>query len=111
MRNEKTHLFDNPHNVKRILRILYGCCAVLFVLDFVIHRHITHSWENLWGFYAIYGFVGCVILVLVAKWMRGFIMRPEDYYDDEGKADFEDSADDGLPKKDSAVVGGDDVDA
>ena len=75
MRNEKTHFFDNPHNVKRCLRILYGCCAVLFVLDFVIHRHITHSWENLWGFYAIYGFVGCVILVLVAKWMRGFIMR------------------------------------
>ena len=34
MENEKTFLFDNPHNVKRILHILYGCCAVLFVLDF-----------------------------------------------------------------------------
>jgi len=111
MRNEKTHLFDNPHNVKRILRILYGCCAVLFVLDFVIHRHITHSWENLWGFYAIYGFVGCVILVLVATWIRKFIMRPEDYYDDEGRADFEDSADAELPEKDNAAVGGHDVDA
>jgi len=111
MRNEKTHLFDSPHNVKRILRILYGCCAVLFVLDFVIHRHTTHSWENLWGFYAVYGFVACVILVLVATWMRKFIMRPEDYYDDEGRADFEDSAGDDLPEKDNAAVGGHDVDA
>ncbi|MCZ6723655.1 MAG: hypothetical protein O6938_06995, partial [Gammaproteobacteria bacterium] len=65
MENEKTYLFDNPSNVKRILHILYGCCAVLFVLDFVILRHAIHSWENLWGFYAIYGFVGCVVLVLV----------------------------------------------
>lgn len=99
MENEKTYLFDNPLNVKRILHILYGCCAILFVLDFVIHRHTIHGWENLWGFYAIYGFVGCVVLVLVATWMRGFIMRPPDYYDDEGRAGFEDSADDGLPKK------------
>ncbi len=111
MENEKTYLFDNPLNVKRILHILYGCCAILFVLDFVIHRHTIHGWENLWGFYAIYGFVGCVVLVLVATWMRGFIMRPPDYYDDEGRAGFEDSDDDGLPKKDGTETGGDDVDA
>ena len=111
MENEKTGIFDNPRNVKRILYILYGCCAVLFVLDFVIHRHTSHSWENLWGFYAIYGFVGCVILVLVATWMRSFIMRPQDYYDDEGKAGFNDSDADELPKNDGTTVGGDDVDA
>ncbi|MCZ6668047.1 MAG: hypothetical protein O6932_05200 [Gammaproteobacteria bacterium] len=110
MENEKAYLFDNPHNVKRILYILYGCCTVLFVLDFVILRHTSHSWENLWGFYAIYGFVGCVILVLVATWMRSFIMRPPDYYDDEGKAGLEDSTADELPKNDGAAVGGDDVD-
>ncbi len=111
MENEKTFIFDNPRNVKRILYILYGCCAVLFVLDFVIHRHTVHSWENLWGFYAIYGFVGCVILVLVATWMRRFIMRPPGYYDDEGKAECEDSADGELPENDGTAVGGNDVDA
>jgi hypothetical protein len=36
-----------------------------------------------WGFYAIYGFVACVILVLVAKEMRKLVMRDEDYYDDD----------------------------
>ena len=88
MKNDKqsvdsNSLFDKPKNVKRILYCLYGSCALLFGLDFVINRHTSHSWENLWGFYAIYGFVGCVVLVLVATWMRRFLMRPEDYYDKE----------------------------
>lgn len=103
MENEKKYLFDNPQNIKRILYFLYGCCTLLFILDFVIHRHTANSWENLWGFYAIYGFVSCVALVLIAKWMRTFLMRPEDYYDNEAKADFEENP--------SAEVGDHDVDA
>ncbi len=81
MKDDKKHLFDDPKNIKYVLHILYVCCAILFILDFVIHRHVIHSWESLWGFYPIYGFVGCVILVLVATWMRKFLMRTEDYYD------------------------------
>lgn len=81
MHSEKQHLFDKPENIKKVLYGLYGCCAVLLVLDFVVHRHIYHSWEALWGFYPLYGFVGCVLLVLVAKGMRIFLMRDEHYYD------------------------------
>ena len=87
MNDEKKYIFDNPDNVKRVLQVLVACCVLLFALDFVIHRHVMHSWENLWGFYPVYGFVGCVILVLVAKWMRTFLMRPEDYYD-EGEGEI-----------------------
>lgn len=111
MENDKTYFFDNPQNIKRVLYGLYGCCAALFVLDFVIHRHTIHSWESLWGFYAIYGFVGCVVLVLVAKWMRTFLMRAEDYYDNEGSADFAEAKDFDSSKKNDANVGGHDVDA
>ena len=82
MDNEKKYFFDEPKNVKRILHLLYGCCALLFALDFVIHRHVEHRLENLWGFYPAYGFVGCVVLVLIAKWMRTFLMRSENYYDE-----------------------------
>lgn len=85
MENKKKYLFDNPKNVKRFLYFLYASCALLFVLDFVLHRHAIHNWENLWGFYPIYGFISCVVLVLMATWMRTFLMRPEDYYDSEGK--------------------------
>lgn len=78
--DEKRYLFDKPENVKRLMHGLYAVCGLLVVLDFVIHRHILHSWERLPAFYAIYGFVGCVLLVLIAKLMRTFLMRPEDYY-------------------------------
>ncbi|MCK4705538.1 MAG: hypothetical protein KAT90_08670 [Gammaproteobacteria bacterium] len=102
MENEKQYLFDKPENIKRLLHIFYACCGLLFILDFVIHRHVMHELENLWGFYPIYGFVGCVVLVLVAKWMRTFLMRPEDYYD-EDKTD--------IDVKQNTESGGHDVDA
>jgi hypothetical protein len=81
MPTEKQHLFDNPNNIRRVLSLLYVVCILLFILDFFVHRHLMHRWEGLLGFYAVYGFVGCVVLVLIAKWMRTFLMREEDYYD------------------------------
>lgn len=78
--SDRKHLFDRPRNITRVLYGLYACCAVLLLLDFVVHRHVEHNWESLWGFYPLYGFVGCVALVLIAKWMRTFLMRGEDYY-------------------------------
>ncbi len=67
--------------VHPIIKIFLGLCVVLLLLDFVIHRHVSHDWENLFGFYAVYGFVACVVLVLVATQMRRIVMRREDYYD------------------------------
>lgn len=78
---EKTHLFDDPRNVRRAIHVLYALCAVTVVLDFVVHRHVDHPWEAMWAFYCIYGFVACVLLVLVARELRRFLMRGEDYYD------------------------------
>jgi len=78
---EKPDFFDKPENVSLMLKIFYGCCVMLVVLDLVIDRYTYHPLEKLWAFYPIYGFIGCVVLVIVAKWMRQFLMRDEDYYD------------------------------
>jgi len=45
-----------------------------------------------WGFYALYGFVACVLLVLLAKEMRKLVMRNEDYYtrNEEARHDVDD---------------------
>ncbi|MCC2616274.1 hypothetical protein LJ739_08480 [Aestuariibacter halophilus] len=79
--NEKPGFFDKPSNVAWILRIFYALCILLFVTDFVVHRHIYTSWEEIPAFYALYGFVACVVLVLIAKQMRHVLMRSETYYD------------------------------
>lgn len=110
MKNEKKYLFDDPKNVKRVLYILYSCCALLLILDFVIHRHVMHSWENLWGFYPLYGFVGCVILVLVATWMRSFLMRDEDYYEKADMNNSDETTQQKLTKKITSKTGDHHVD-
>jgi hypothetical protein len=67
-----------------VLWALVARCIATIGADFVYHRHIVHPWEGVWGFYAIYGFVACVVLVLVAKELRKLLMRAEDYYDRNG---------------------------
>ncbi len=78
---ERRHIFDDPKNVKRLLRGFFVVCAGVLGLDFIIPRRVVHPWEGVFGFYAIFGFVACVALVLIAKEMRKFVMRKEDYYD------------------------------
>lgn len=74
--------FDKPKNVKIILNSFYAICILLVALDFVVHRHIYLYFEELPTFYALYGFVACVVLVVLAKLMRLFLMRGEHYYDE-----------------------------
>ena len=79
---EKIHFFDRPENVNRLLKGFYAICILLVLVDFVVHRHIGIDWEKIPAFYAIYGFVACVVLVVIAKKMRNVVMRKEDYYGD-----------------------------
>ena len=79
--DEKTHFFDKPENFKKFLRGFYVICVILLVVDFVHDRHVIHSWESLWGFYALFGFVACWLLVEVAKILRMVAMRAPDYYE------------------------------
>ena len=71
----------------RILRwFLYVCGAVL-LLDLLfllpaIDRHAHFKWEDGVWFYAVYGFICYVALVLVCEYvLRPLLMRDEDYYD------------------------------
>ena len=85
MNSEKKHLFDQPRNVRRLIRIFFVFCALLLGADLLFHRHLNFAEgvfpvEGWFGFYAIYGFVACVLLVLTATQMRKVLMRREDYY-------------------------------
>ncbi len=73
--------FDKPANVKKIIAALCAVCGLLMIADFFYHKHAHFAVEKLFGFYAFYGFIMCVLLVLAAKVMRVWLMRDEDYYD------------------------------
>ena len=84
---KKRYLFDNPKNVKRVVRGLIAVCLVLFGMLTGAQALESHPWEGLFGFYAIYGFVACVLLVVLAKELRKLLMRDEDYYDKPTEAE------------------------
>ena len=80
MKKELT-VFDNPKNVTRFLLVFYICLIVLLLVDPFINKHGDFEWENMPGFFAAYGFVSCVLLIFIAKIMRLWIKRDENYYD------------------------------
>ncbi|HIF05849.1 MAG TPA: hypothetical protein EYQ64_02555 [Gemmatimonadetes bacterium] len=69
--DERQHVWDKPGNVKLLFNVFYALCVIFAVLGLVIP-----------AFYPVYGFVGIVALVFIAKQMRKVLMRPEDYYDE-----------------------------
>jgi len=68
---------------RRILVAFAVGCVLLFFSDFILHRHLYHPWEEIPGFYGIYGFVGVAGLIVVSKELRKLVARSEDYYDAE----------------------------
>jgi hypothetical protein len=78
--------------LKTVIRICYGVLALLVVFDIAfVDKHSAHlAIEKLPGFWAVFGFVACVLIIILSKWyghIKWFgsnfrIMSPEDFYDD-----------------------------
>jgi len=82
VKEEKTHFFDKPENVKNFIRGFFIICILLLIADFSVPKHGDFYWEDIPQFYAAYGLVACIVLVLVSKYvLRRLVKRREDYYD------------------------------
>jgi hypothetical protein len=73
------------HRLKTVVRICFGLLALLILLDALLvdkeHAH-THI-EHLPAFWSIFGFLGCVVIIIASKWFgHAGIMTREDYYDE-----------------------------
>lgn len=81
MATETSGWADRPDNKKLVRRVLYVACALLVIADFLVHRHISTDVERVPAFYALYGFIALVGVVMAAKGLRRLVKRDEDYYD------------------------------
>ena len=71
--------------LKATIRICLVVLAALVVWDalFVSKEHVHTFVERIPGFWAAFGFVACVVIIIVSKWFGHLgIMTREDYYDD-----------------------------
>jgi hypothetical protein len=65
---------------KRFLRIF--CLVLIFVVtaDTIVHKHAVWGWEVWVGFFAGYGIVSCLLLLVAAKLWAELTKRDEGYY-------------------------------
>ena len=109
---EKPRFLDKPGNVKTLLWLFLGVCAAVVLYEFLrplgagggggeeAHDLAERAPALAFiGSFAIYGFVSCVVLILLGKGLRRLAMRPEDYYgdgdDSPATADGEENSPDG----------------
>jgi hypothetical protein len=46
------------------------------------HPH-PHAWDRIPAFYALYGFVGCILIIVISKGLgKAWLQKREDYYDE-----------------------------
>lgn len=80
-RKDARRWLDEPRNVTRIVYGLATLCGLALLADFGYTKNPHFAAEGWHGFYAIYGFVVSVGLVLGAKQLRRLLKRDEDYYE------------------------------
>lgn len=64
-------------------KIYFFIALIIFVaLDFFVERHPYFTWEGIPGFFAVYGFISCVLIVAVSKLFgKLFLQKKEGYYE------------------------------
>lgn len=78
---KQVHWLDRPGSVDKVYWSVWIVCAMLLLIEPFVHMHAEVAFADWFGFNALFGFVACVALVIVAKGLRRILMRPEDYYE------------------------------
>jgi hypothetical protein len=81
----------------RLKTVIWLSCAVLALvvlldaIPAVVDKEHAHTGPEHWpAFWAVFGFLGCVVIVLFSKWFGHLgIMTREDYYEDGPSASQE----------------------
>jgi len=62
----------------------YAGMVVFFIIDIVMPRHhLTFFWDSIPGFSSFYGFISCVVIIIVSKFAgRIWLQKKENYYDE-----------------------------
>ena len=69
---------------KIMKRIAYAALILIIVIDFIIPRHEVHFFgDGIPGFWSLFGFVACILIILISKWIgRLGIKQDENYYNE-----------------------------
>ena len=77
----KPHWLVRPDSI-RLLWIVFVCILALTVLaGLFMHPHAAFGIDGSFGFYAWFGLVSCIAMIVVAKLLALLLKRKDSYYD------------------------------
>ncbi|HEX6268544.1 MAG TPA: hypothetical protein VFZ81_16780 [Burkholderiales bacterium] len=76
------HWLTRPRTIRRLWQVFIAILALTVLAELAIEAHPHFAIERLFGFNALYGFLACAALILVAKGIGLFVKRPDRYYDE-----------------------------
>lgn len=74
---------DSIKNMNELRRPFYIILILVVLSDFFVHReHAAFFWDHIPGWSALYGFISCIVIILVSKFIgHEWLLKEEDYYD------------------------------
>lgn len=79
---EQKHWLVRPENIRLMWRVFIAILVLTVLAEFGIKGHPYFGIDGVFGFYAAYGFITCVGMIVFAKALGVVLKRPDTYYDD-----------------------------
>lgn len=73
--------FYRKSSIKKLWTFLLILLLLLVMSEFLVKLHPHFKVESIFGFHAAYGFISCVVIVLLSKVLGFLVKRKDDYYD------------------------------
>lgn len=71
--------------MKRWIMVSISVLVIFVLLDLLLvsgHVHIEFPWSHIAGFFSLFGFIGCLLIIGFAKLLGHYwLQREEDHYD------------------------------
>jgi hypothetical protein len=78
----KQHWLYLPATRRKLWIAGIAVLVLTVIAELFIHPHAYFLIAEFFGFFAVYGFLSCVILVVIANLLGWLLKRKDDYYDD-----------------------------
>jgi len=78
----RDHWLARPETIRLLWVVFIGILAATVVADVFVRQHADFGVEDTLGFYAWYGFLTCVAMIVVAKGLSVLLKRSDRYYGD-----------------------------
>jgi hypothetical protein len=76
------HWLARPATIRRLWQVFIAVLSATVLAELAVEKHPHFAVESLFGFNALYGFLACAALILIAKGLGLLVKRKDDYYGD-----------------------------